>query len=198
MKLEMDHHRVERVLDLVGHAGGQAAERRQPLGVAHERLDGHVGALGEHGDAIRLELLPQPLELPRQLLELVVRHPGRRDLELAAGEPPDLARQRAQGLEHEPREGPGHEPGQRQGQRGQRQALAQRRVELAPEQGRAEPEANAPEGLAVQVHRQHDLVRLPGAIEGEEARDGVLLQERVEAWMVRRHASPPGAAPCAR
>ena len=38
-ELEMDAHRVERVLDLVGHAGCEAAQRRQLLGVAQQGLD---------------------------------------------------------------------------------------------------------------------------------------------------------------
>src|SRR6266571_3140808 len=39
-ELEMDAHRVERVLHLVRHPRGEAAERRQLLRVGHERLHG--------------------------------------------------------------------------------------------------------------------------------------------------------------
>src|SRR5258705_6694701 len=62
-QLDVDHHGVERIFDLVGHAGSKAAEGRQPLRVAHQRLDGDVGALGDHGDTIGLELLPEALQL---------------------------------------------------------------------------------------------------------------------------------------
>ncbi len=42
-QLEVDPHRIERVLDLVGHAGGEAAKRGQLLGVGQERLDRPCG-----------------------------------------------------------------------------------------------------------------------------------------------------------
>ena len=161
-ELEMDHHGVQWVLDLVSHPRREAAERRQSLRVADEGLDGHVRTLREHGQPIGFELLSQALEFPGQFLELVVRDPRGRDLEFPACEPPDFPRQGAQGIEHQPGEGPGREPRQRQRHRRQCEALAQRRIDLATEERRAEPEPYAPERRPVEVHRQHDLIRLPG------------------------------------
>jgi hypothetical protein len=94
---------------------------------------------------------------------------GWRNLELAAREPSHLASERAQRLQHEPGESPRHQPGQRQGEGGQGHRLTQGRVQLSTQQGRAEAEADAPEGRAVQIHRQHHLVGLPHVVQDEKA-----------------------------
>jgi hypothetical protein len=99
---------------------------------------------------------------------------GRRDLEFTPGQTSHLAGERAEGLEHEAREGPRDDPGQRQGESGQGHRLEQGGVELPPEQRGAETEADAAEGRAVEIHGQHNLVRLPDVVEGEEPRHRVL------------------------
>src|SRR5262249_60006409 len=107
------------------------------------------------GEAIRLELLAQALELGRELLEFVVSRRGRGNLELAARQAAHLAGECTERLEHEPREGPGDDPGEGQGESGEGHRLAEGRIELAAEGAGAEGEGDAAQGGAIEVHWEY-------------------------------------------
>src|SRR5262249_21931669 len=64
---------VQRGADLVGEAGGEAADAREPLGLAELRLRAAtLFLLGEERPSRRLEALAERGELPREAPELVV------------------------------------------------------------------------------------------------------------------------------
>ena len=94
----MDPHRVQRVLDLVRHAGGQAAQRRELLRVAHQRLDG-PGRLevAQHEQSPRPALRPtrrgypetahsRGSPVPAASVDRVVARRGRRPSRSSRGE----------------------------------------------------------------------------------------------------------------
>ncbi len=101
----MDHHRVERVLDLVGHPGRQAAQRGQLRRVAHQRLHRlhRLQVLQQHRHAhhpvgvLHVEGGDQEFLLPAILGQ---HHGGVADARGTAHHLVDERQQRMRGVEH--------------------------------------------------------------------------------------------------
>ena len=77
----MDPHRVQRILDLVGHAGGQLAQRRQLLRVAHQGLGGpdRIEIAQDEQGAVELGVGPKRIAGHRPLPRLAVPSRRKRD-----------------------------------------------------------------------------------------------------------------------
>ena len=157
-QFEVDGHRVERVLDLVGNAGGEAAEG----GHALRQLRDLLARLARGRQ--RPQLLADRVEDAAQVLHLgflqVERHP-----ELAAAQPSEAALDDVNGPQH----GLGEQRGEEEGDRKRAECGEQRRadgvVELSLDEQCRDADADLAEGLALQQHR---LAPLQGAGTAED------------------------------
>ncbi len=140
-----------------------------------------VRLLAQRGQPVGLQLATEARELGGELLELVAAHHRGRLHRLAPADAVDLAHDGADGPYRELGQDHRGEPGERQGHRGHREALLERRGHLAAEERGGDAEPDRAEEAVVQGHRQRGLVGAPGVVERREAAQGVELEEALEA-----------------
>ena len=139
-------------------------------------------------EAIRLEFLPQELELGGELLVFVFLPELRPSDELTLAESLHLPGESPDGLQRQVGQPHGDEPGHGQGGPGQTQPLKQRGIQFGPEQAARKPDPDTAERLVIELQRERHLVRRPRLIEPGKAAHRVGRQERAELELGRRRA----------
>ena len=167
-QLEVNHHRVERILHLVREAGREAAER-------------HELARGLSRVALLRQLLADGVEERAQVTELVVLIEVERDAELPFPEPRQSAADHVDRPQEQLREQRGDDDGDEHAGNGDVDRRPQRGVQFLTHQHRRDADANRPERRVAEHHLLAHFERAPIArVDGAELVERGALDERRE------------------